>query len=191
MLLAFNGKINTNAIVKAIELLDKEYQPQNLPICVDFDHVFDPVSPSRCIARSNIDNPRENLFYITKPSQAIMNQYHSGLLLPGKYYSLIPCKSLAIEDSKNYNNNLYVEAYIVSAQEETVHLVKTVKSVYDALGVAYTCAICEDEAHCVVFTVNGITVSKVVAKAVNEDTYVTTATVLADPIFSYAVSLSN
>lgn len=191
MLLAFNGKINTNAIVTALKILDKDFQTHNLPICVDFDHVFDPIFPTRCIARSNIDNPRENLFYVTKPYQAIKHQLDTGLLLPGKYYSIIPCKLNTIEDSKTFANNLYVEAYIVSEQDDTSLLTETIKSIYDALGITYTCSVCEDEVHCVAIAINGIVVSKVCSRQVSETTFLTTATVIADPIFSYAIALTN
>lgn len=190
MLLAFTGKINTNAIVTAIDTLRHDYQSQNLPICVDFDHVFDPNAPRPCIARSNIDNPREHLFYVTNPSQAILNQVESRIILNGKYFSLIPCKSIAIEDSKNYANNLMLEAYIISDKEESATIVNTIKTIYDSLGVVYTCVAPEKNPESVEFIVNGIVVSKVYIHKVGESTVLTTATVIGDPIFSYALTLS-
>lgn len=151
---------------------------------------FDINNPSRCIARSNIDNPSENLFYITKPSQAILNQWEAGLIKPGKYFALLPCKSLAIEDSLNYANNLVVTAFIVSEKEETAALANTVKSLYDALGVTYTTFVCEDIPHCVEFVVNGVTVCRVETTQ-DEDVFITVADVISEPVFSYAVSLTH
>ncbi|ATI15788.1 histidyl tRNA synthetase [Escherichia phage vB_vPM_PD06] len=190
MRLAFNGKISTANILSAVGLLGKKFTPFSLPVCVDFDHVFDINNPSRCIARSNIDNPSENLFYITKPSQAILNQWEAGLIKPGKYFALLPCKSLAIEDSLNYANNLVVTAFIVSEKEETAALANTVKSLYDALGVTYTTFVCEDIPHCVEFVVNGVTVCRVETTQ-DEDVFITVADVISEPVFSYAVSLTH
>ncbi len=190
MRLASTGKINTTNVLTAVGLLSKHFVPANLPVCVDFDHVFDPTSPSRCFARSNIENPSENLFYIVKPSQAVLNQVRAGIILPGKYFSLLPCKSIAIEDSVNYANNLVVAAYIVSEQDPTAELANVVKSVYDAMGVAYKIAMCDDSAHCVKFVVNGITTCVVETFQV-EDYHVTVADVISEPVFSIARTLIN
>ena len=190
MRLASTGKINTTNVLTAVGLLSKHFVPANLPVCVDFDHVFDPTSPSRCFARSNIENPSENLFYIVKPSQAVLNQVRAGIILPGKYFSLLPCKSIAIEDSVNYANNLVVAAYIVSEQDPTAELANVVKSVYGAMGVAYTTFVCEDAPHCVEFVVNGVTVCKVETWLVN-DYYISVSNVVSEPVFSVACSLTN
>lgn len=190
MRLAFTGKISTSSILTAVGVLSKSFTVCNLPICVDFNHVFDPANPTRCIARSNIDNPKENLFYITKASQAVLNQVESGIILPGKYFSLLPCKSLAIEDGGNYANNLVVAAFIVSEQDSTATLSHVVKSVYDAMGVTYLISVCEDTPHCVEFIINGASVCRVETFLVNE-VYVTVANVVSEPVFSHALSLIN
>ena len=188
MRLAFTGKINTANILFVVGLLQKHFTVFNLPVCVDFDHVFDPANPTRCIARSNIDNPKENLFYVTDAAQAVLNQMDADLLVPGKYFSLLPCKTLAIEDSVNYANNLVVAAFIVSENDSTSDMANVVKGVYDALGVNYLTHICEDTAHCVDFTINGIRVCRVKTKKVGEY-FVTVANVLSEPVFGYATSL--
>lgn len=190
MRLASTGKINTTNVLTAVGFLSNHFVPANLPICVDFDHVFDPMNPSRCFARSNIENPSENLFYITKPSQTVLNQVESGVISLGKYFSILPCKSTAIEDSVNYANNLMVAAFIVSEQDTTAELANVVKSVYDAMGVAYKTSVCEDTPHCVKFVVNGITVCRVETFLV-KDLYVSVADVIAEPVFSIARTLIN
>lgn len=190
MRLASTGKINTSNLMSAVAILSKQFVPANLPICVDFDHVFDLASPSRQFARSNIENPSENLFYVTKPSQAILNQVEAGIITHGKHFSLLPCKSIAIEDSVNYANNLVVAAFIVSEQEATAELANVVKSVYDAMGVAYTISLCEDTPHCVKFIVNGITVCRVETFLV-KDSFVSVADVISEPVFSIARTLTN
>jgi len=190
MRLASTGKINTSTVLTAVGLLGKQFTPANLPICVDFNHVFDPVNPSRCFARSNIENPSENLFYVTKSSQAILNQVEAKIIPHGKYFSLLPCKSTAIEDSVNYANNLMVTAFIVSEEDSTAALASVVKSVYDAMGVVYSTFMCEDKAHCVEFMINGITVCRVETILV-DDSYVTIADVIAEPVFSIARTLTN
>ncbi len=190
MRLASTGKINTTNVLTAIGLLSKNFVPANLPVCVDFDHVFDIANPSRCFARSNIENPSENLFYIVKPSQAILNQVEAGIILPGKYFSILPVKSIAIEDGVNYANNLVVSAFIVSEQESTSELSAVVKSVYDAMGVKYTTLTSEESPHWVEFVVNGVTVCRVETFLV-EDNYVTIGNVISEPVFSIASSLTN
>lgn len=188
MRLASTGKINTTNVLTAISILGKTFLPANLPICVDFDHVFDPANPTRCFARSNIENPTENLFYVTDASQSILNQVESGILLLGKYFAILPCKSVAIEDGVTYANNLVVTAFIVSEIDSTAELVSVVKSVYDAMGVAYKASTSEDSPQCVEFVVNGVTVCKVQTFVVN-DQYVTVADVIAEPVFSIARTL--
>lgn len=190
MPLAFNGKINTDTVLTAVQILSKHFQSYNLPICVDFDHVFDQTAPTKCIARSNIDNPKENLFYITKPSQAVLNQVRSGLLNEGKYFSLLPCKSLAFEDTTHYSSSLVVTAYIISQEDPIVALANEVKHVYNAMNVVYTIFTCEDMTHCVEFIVNGITVCRIECCEV-DDKYIAVATVIVEPTFSYAVGLTN
>lgn len=190
MRLASTGKVNTTNVLTAIGLLGKTFLPANLPICVDFDHVFDPANPTRCFARSNIENPSENLFYVTEVSQSILNQVEAGVILPGKYFSLLPCKSVAIEDGVTYANNLVVGAFIVSELDPTAELANVVKSVYDAMGVVYKVNLCEDSPHCVKFVVNGVKVCVVETFKVN-DYYVTTADVISEPVFSIARTLVN
>lgn len=190
MRLASTGKINTTNVLTAIGLLSKHFVPANLPVCVDFDHVFDIASPSRCFARSNIENPNENLFYIVKPSQSILNQVESKIIPTGKYFSILPVKSIAIEDSVNYANNLVVTAFIVSEQDSTAELSNVVKSVYDAMGVTYATYVCEDIPHCVEFVINGVTVCRVETFLV-KNYYVSVANVISEPVFSIARTLIN
>lgn len=190
MRLASTGKINTSNILTAVGLISKNFVPANLPVCVDFDHVFDPTCPSRCFARSNIENPSENLFYIVKPSESILNQVEAGVILPGKYFSLLPCKSTAIENSINYANNLIVAAYIVSEQESMVELANVVKSVYDAMGVTYITSTPEDNPLRMDFVINGVTVSRVETFLV-DNYYVSISNIISEPVFSIACSLTN
>ena len=189
MPLAFNGKINTDSILKAVAILQNNFKTYNLPICVDFDHVFDQNSPTKCIARSNIDNPKENLFYVTNPSQAVINQVRSGLLTSGKYFSLLPCRSLSLEDTTHYSNSLIVAAYVVAETDPITELAREVKSLYNAMGISYTIFTCEDMTHCMEFIVNGIVVCRVECYAVNEK-YIAVATVIVEPTFSYAVGMT-
>lgn len=184
----FTGKINAGLIFTAVSILSKKFKVVNLPICVDFDHVFDPMNPTRCIVRSNIDNPTENLFYITSPSQSILNQVEARLIPNGKYYSFLPCKSVDIEDSATFANNLSVFAFFVSDEDETEEMVATVKSLYDSLGVAYSFQVCEDYKSCTDFIINGIVVCRVESYWLH-DAYVTVAEVISEPKFSHAISL--
>lgn len=188
MRLASSGKINTTTILLAVNVLSRQYSATSLPVCVDFDHVFDIANPTRCAARSNVDNPSENLFYITKPSQTILNQVEANCFLPGKYFALMPCKSLAIEDSANYANNLVLTAFIISEQNESADLVAVVKSVYDAMGLIYTMREDEDTPHLTEFLINGISVCQV-ETVEREGKFISMATVVSEPVFSYAVSL--
>ncbi|WNL63282.1 hypothetical protein [Citrobacter phage Tr1] len=188
MRLASSGKINTSTILTAISFIGRHFTPCSLPICVDFDHVFDFDNPSRCIARSNIDNPTENLFYITKTYQSVLNQVEAGVIAPGRYFALLPCKSLEIENSHTYANNLAVTAFIVSHNDETDDLISSVLSVYDLMGVTSTTRSCNDKANCTEFFVNGVPVGRVVTVEIG-DLYASVATVLHEPVFSYATSL--
>ncbi len=188
MRLASTGKINTTNVLTAITTLGKIFLPANLPICVDFDHVFDPATPTRCFARSNIENPTENLFYVTNSSQSILNQVESGILLLGKYFAILPCKSVAIEDSVTYANNFVVVAFIVSELDSTAELANVVQSIYDAMGISYKISTYEDDPQHIDFVVNGVTVCKVETFVVNNQ-YVTVADVIAEPVFSIARTL--
>lgn len=188
MRLASSGKINTTTILLAVNVLNRQYSATSLPVCVDFDHVFDIANPARCAARSNVDNPSENLFYITKPSQTILNQVEANCILPGKYFAMLPCKSLAIEDSANYANNLVLTAFSVSVEDETADLVAAVQSVYDAMGLVYTVNQSEETPQYTDFVINGITVGQVETLQ-RGDKFISIATVVSEPVFSYAVSL--
>lgn len=189
MNMAFTGKVNTNNILQTVNILAKDYTPFNLPICVDFDQVFDITSPARCISRNNIDNPSENLFYVTKPIQAVINQVKTKLVADGKYFSLLPCQSTQIEDTMHYANNLVVSAFIVSDTEEIHALCKTVKAIYDSLQTTYCVHVCEDAPHCVSFFINGICVCRVEAVDVLEKK-VTVASIMSEPMFSKVVSIA-
>lgn len=189
MRLASSGKINTLNILTATSLLNGEFAPANLPICVDFDHVFDLTNPSRCFARSNIDNPTENLFYITRSSQPVLNQVEAGIILPGKYFAILPCKSTAIEDTVNYGNNLVVTAFIVSDKDCTEELTETIKSIYDRMGVAYNVLTNPDKPRYAEFMVHGVIVCGVETFVVG-DNYVSVANVISEPIFSQAVAMT-
>lgn len=188
MHLASTGKINTTNILVGVELLSKEFTATSLPVCVDFDHVFDINNPSRCIARSNIENPSENLFYIVNPMQSVLNQVEAGMISEGKYFSLLPCRSHELESSSSYSNNLVLCAFIISKNNPTADLANIVKTVYDAMGIKYMISVCEDIPNCVEFIVNGITVCRVETKY-KEDKYVTTASVITEPVLSYTLSL--
>ncbi len=189
MRLASTGKINTTNVLTAVGLLNKQFIPANLPICVDFDHVFDIANPSRCFARSNIDNPTENLFYVTRSSQAVLNQVESGIILPGKYFSLLPCKYTAIEDSVNYANNLVVTAFIVSEENSTKALAEAVQNVYDNMNVTYNILAHDDNPNYIEFVVHGVVVCGVETFTVG-DKYVSVANVVSEPVFSQAVLMT-
>ena len=184
----FTGKINAGLIFTAVSILSKKFKVVNLPVCVDFDHVFDPSNPTRCIVRSNVENPTENLFYVTKPSQSILNQVEAKLIPNGKYYSFLPCKSVEAENSNTFANNLSVFVFFVSQEDETDEMVATVRSLYDSLGVVYSQQVCENNKACVDFIINGICVCRVESFWLH-DTYVTVAEVISEPRFSHAVSL--
>lgn len=184
----FSGKINTSIILAASGIASKSFKPANLPVCVDFDHVFNPMNPARCIVRSNVENPSENLFYITSPTQSILNQVEAKILQEGKYFSLLPCKSVAIEDSLNFANNLVLSLFIVSDVDQSPTLVTAVRHIYDTLGISYQCKMCEEDKACQDFYVNGVNVCRVESFWVH-DTFITVADVISEPVFSHAISL--
>lgn len=184
----FTGKINTGTILAAAGIISKTFKVANLPECVDFDHVFNPMNPSRCIVRSNVENPSENLFYVTKPSQSILNQVEAKILGNGSYFSLLPCKSVEIEDSVTFANNLVLSMFIVSDEDKTEEMIVAIKHLYDTLGVAYSCKLCDDDKSCSDFYINGIRVCRVESYW-KQDTYVTVANAITEPMFSHAMAI--
>lgn len=78
MLLNASGYIDPNNIAVALSVITKDYRPLILPICVDFDSVYDRRCSSRFVPRSNVDNSVENTFYITQIKQSLVNQYKLG-----------------------------------------------------------------------------------------------------------------
>ncbi|BDU12083.1 hypothetical protein [Escherichia phage phiWec179] len=184
----YTGKINSGIILAAAGIISKTFKVANLPECVDFDHVFNPLNPSRCVVRSNVENPNENLFYVTSPSQSILNQVEAKIITEGSYFSLLPCKSVEIEDSITFANNLVLTMFMVSDKDCGDDMVLAVRNVYDTLGIAYSCKLCDDYKSCSDFYINGVRVCRVESYWV-QDTYITVANVINEPMFSHALAL--
>lgn len=184
MKLAASGKIDTASIASALAFLNKDFKTTSLPICVDFDHVFDVETPMRCFARSNIEDLMEGLFYITEPSQAILNQIEMGFFGNGRFMTLLPCKSWAIEDSTHYANNLFLTIFTIGLEDKSF-MRSRIEKIYAGLGMPF---IVETLHGNVVFKVKGITVC-VISTIMVGDVPVTLADVIVEPLLSYVRTL--
>lgn len=187
MLLNFTGIVNTKLLLEVIDKIEGEYEPYNLPMCVDFNHVYDEKFPALCSTRSNADNANEITFYITSASQAVYNQADAGLIKRGSYFSLVPVKSLTVENNFNYSVSLALEIFTYGKESFAVMLSK-IKQIYTELGVPYQLE-GDPEKGCLEFTVNGIMVGKINSKKLVNGDFLTTATVLHEPVFSSAKAL--
>lgn len=189
MFLNASGYVNPANIAGALSYVTNHYKPLTLPICVDFDSVYDAECASRFVPRSNVDNSVENTFYVTKIQQAVANQQKLGFLpSKGSFYALLPCLSLILENRNNYSNNLVLE--LITIGEHNLHqMISELKVIYLKLGLDRKDIdfISVDETRVDVL-INLIPVGSISTFQLPNGEIVTRATVVKEPIFSQSLT---
>lgn len=190
MFLNASGFINPANIAVALTNITKHYSPLTLPICVDFDSVYDVECASRFVPRSNVDNSVENTFYVTKIEQALINQQKLGNLPEkGSFYAILPCLSLILENRNNYSNNLVLE--IVSIGEHRLpQMISEIKTIYVKLGIEtkdINFIVPDEDVSKVEIWINLTCVGTLSTFELPDGNTVTRATVIKEPIFSQSL----
>ncbi len=194
MLLSASGYVSSEILTKAILQASKDRKPLSLPMCVDFDSVYQSHISHLYVRRNNVDNVTENTFYVTTPKQAIINQSKMDLLpKSGDYFSILPCRSLDVEGMTCYSTEMCVE--LIDIGHNTMSKVVTeIKSFLVSLGIArkhIDFVISEKEGEGVEVWVNLIKVGNVICFDTPNGRTVTVGTLAKEPLLSYAVEVST
>ncbi len=194
MLLNASGYVSSEILTKAILRANKDRSPMSLPMCVDFDSVYEKHISSLYVRRNNVDNVTENTFYVTTPKQALINQSKLDRLpKEGSYFSILPGRNLDVEGMTCYSTELCVELIDIG-HNAMPQIVSEIKSFILSLGVPRKCldfVIAEKEGEGVEVWINLIKVGNVICFDTPNGITITVGTLAKEPLLSYAVEVAT
>ena len=194
MLLSASGYVSSEILTKAIVQASKNRSPITLPMCVDFDSVYQKHISHLYVRRNNVDNVTENTFYVTTHKQALINQSKMNRLpKTGSYFSILPGRNLDVEGMTCYSTEVSVE--LIDIGHNTLpQIVSEVKAFILSLGVAskhLDFVISEKEGEGVEVWVNLIKVGNVICFDTPNGFTITVGTLAREPLLSYAVEVAT